>query len=90
MSYQYKDQKYKLFTDKGQRNFLSVRDESKRLLQEAGAFRECELMKKVSICDSWEFLACVDRLIELKEIVCVRDNCWRQYRVYSTSKVHNY
>jgi len=67
MAYDYNKEKSYLFTDEGQREFLQVRDNVKRLLEEAGAFSTCKAWKGVS-GDSWQMLAMIDRLVELKEI----------------------
>jgi hypothetical protein len=89
MSYNYQTEKPNLFTESGQIKFLEVRDKVKALLQQTGAFR----MDYLSVSgDSWATLACVDRLVELKEIVPLRDKvaCWGQYQVYADTQVHNY
>ena len=82
--YQYLKERPRLFTDEGQRMFLQVRDHVKRLLREAGSFRmDCAL---TDLCgSSWEMLACVDRLVELKEIVeCTHPNTQAaQNRIFS-------
>jgi hypothetical protein len=87
MSYCYEKEKPVLFTENGQENFLKVRDSVHSLLDKAGAFREDAV--EHAFCASWEQMAALDRLVELGEIVVVRNDCWRQYRVYSTSKIHN-
>lgn len=72
MSYVYAEERSKLFTDDGQKLFLKIRDATKYLLKEAGAVRLGTLIsnQKFAITgDSWEMLACVDRLVELGEIV---------------------
>ncbi len=90
MSYQYQQERPKLFTEEGQRDFLKVRDAAKELLEVAGAFRQSEVLQKAGICgDSWFQIACVDRLVELGEIVEVPRDCWTQYKVYATKEVHN-
>lgn len=90
MSYQYTAERSKLFTEEGQRDFLKVRDAAKALLEEAGAFRQMELLTRASLGgDSWFQIACVDRLVELGEIVELPRNCWTQYKVYSSPEVHN-
>jgi hypothetical protein len=33
--------------------------------------------------------ACIDRLVELKEIVELPRDCWGQFKVYTTPQVHN-
>jgi hypothetical protein len=68
MGYVYEAQKSWLFSDEGQREFLKVRDHVAKLIQLAGA---CTVGKAMSVMDgdSWERLACVDRLVELGEVV---------------------
>jgi len=51
--------------------FLKVRDTVKHLLKEAGAVRMEEAISGVT-GDSWQMLACVDRLVELGEIMELR------------------
>ena len=67
MSYKYVDQRPHLFTDDGQRLFLKIRDNVLRILRNAGAVRMEEATAGFS-GDSWDMLACVDRLVELKEL----------------------
>lgn len=87
--YNYEVVKKELFTDSGQRQFIAIRDNAKRLLKQAGAFRMSEVTSGVS-GSSFEQAACIDRMVELGEIVELKRNCWGQYRVFTTSKVHNY
>lgn len=68
MSYDYKEMQKVLFTDAGQRTFLSVRDHTRHLLKQAGACRSQEMMATGRGGDSWLLLACIDRLVELKEL----------------------
>lgn len=90
MSYIYQAERPKLFTEEGQRDFLKVRDAAKELLEIAGAFRQTEVIQRSHICgDSFFQIACVDRLVELGEIVELPRNCWGQYKVYASPKVHN-
>jgi hypothetical protein len=89
MGYKYEEERKNVFTEEGQVTFLKVRDQVKALLEKAGAFR----MDKLCITgDSFFTLACVDRLVELGEIVPLRppDGCWAQYQVYADKQVHNY
>ena len=67
MSYDYSTQRPNVFTEDGQVMFLKIRDKAKALIATSGA-ATCE--KIISGCsgDSWDMLACVDRLVELKEI----------------------
>lgn len=69
MSYDYQTERHKIFTDDGQRLFLCVRDRVDLLLGVAGAARMQEIMNLGVTHVSWEALACVDRLIELGELL---------------------
>ena len=82
MMYVYEDLRGDLFSDQGQIQFLTVRDNIQRLLKEAGAVRMSEAIRPLS-GDSWLMLACVDRLVELGEIREVtEDNVAGQDRVF--------
>lgn len=65
--YSYENEKHTIFTEEGQRMFLSIRDNTQKLLQRAGAVRLQEAIAKQS-GSSWEMIACIDRLVELGEI----------------------
>ena len=67
MPYSYAKERAAIFTERGQRMFLSIRDNVRRLLKTAGAVRMDEAIDGQT-GSSWEMLACVDRLVELKEI----------------------
>lgn len=69
MSYDYAEQKSRLFTDQGQREFLQTRDRVYELLKKSGACRMAEIMSKAGGSDTWFMAACVDRLVELGEII---------------------
>jgi hypothetical protein len=84
MSYDYKAEREYLFTEPGQRIFIRVRDQVNELLKKAGAFR----LEEAGIC-AWEQVACVDRMVELGELIEWPRECWGQYRVFTTPKVHN-
>lgn len=86
--YNYEAEKKKIFTDEGQKLFLSIRDKAQRLLKEAGAFRRSEVTSGHS-GDSWTMMACVDRMVELGEIVQLPRNCWGQFDVFTTPEVSN-
>jgi hypothetical protein len=64
MSYKYEEQKSGIFTDEGQKLFLGVRDKVARLLKESGAF----MLNNVLTGDSWQCIACVDRMVELGDL----------------------
>lgn len=67
MAYIYEENIGHTYTDKGQRQFLRIRDRVHRLLREAGAVRMQEAMSGEA-GDLWEIMACVDRLVALGEI----------------------
>lgn len=85
MSYQYTVERPKLFTEDGQVMFLKIRDNAQRLLREAGAFRADKAWKDVS-GNSWQMLACLDRLVELGEIERISVNTWGQNQVFIESR----
>jgi hypothetical protein len=67
VSYSYATERDRLFTEDGQKLFLQIRDTVTRLLANAEAFRSDKAWKGCS-GDSWQFLAALDRLVELGEI----------------------
>jgi hypothetical protein len=85
--YTYETEKVNIFTESGQRKFLAIRDNIQKLLQKAGAVRMQEAMAGAG-GDSWESMACVDRLVELGEIRELKyGDCAGQHRVFvSASK----
>jgi hypothetical protein len=82
--YDYGTQKPSLFTDEGQKEFLKIRDHVNGLLALAGAVRMQEAISAGS-SDTWFLLACVDRLLELHELIEVTEHlrlCHEQNRVF--------
>lgn len=65
--YDYATERPAIFTEHGQIMFLKIRDNVDILIAKAGAVRMAEIMMGVT-GDSWEMLACVDRLVELGEL----------------------
>lgn len=84
MSYNYEKERERLFTEAGQRLFIKTRDRVNGLLRTAGAFR----LQEAQVC-SWDEIACIDRMVELGELVEFPRACWGQYRVFTTPEVHN-
>lgn len=82
MSYDYQVERQKLFTDEGQRKFIQARDHAKALLKSAGCFRMDAILNKVS-GDTWQAMACVDRLVELGEVVEIPQKTVGQYRIFT-------
>jgi hypothetical protein len=80
--YSYKEMKPTVLTDEGQVKFLRVRDHVHKVLAESGAITLEKAMSTVH-GDSWEAMACVDRLVELKEIKEIpQTNIPTQQKVY--------
>lgn len=72
MGYDYKSERPYVFTEKGQVLFLAIRDKVRDLTGLAGS---CTIEKAISgqSGDSWQMLACVDRLAELGEINIIKN-----------------
>jgi hypothetical protein len=66
--YNYQTQKPHILTDEGQRMFLKIRDHVSALLSKSGAVTMGKAIDGTGGGDSWDMLACVDRLVELGEI----------------------
>ena len=81
--YEYENEREKLFTDQGQRLFLKIRGNALALIDKAGAARMSEIIS-VAVGNSWEMLACVDRMVELGELKELTDKnkVVGQYRVF--------
>lgn len=71
--YKYVEQKHWIFTEEGQVVFLKIRDEVDKLLSASGAISMLCAISDAS-SDPWHDMACVDRLVELGEIVEVERN----------------
>lgn len=86
MSYNYSTQRAYVFTEDGQVMFLKIRDNAKHLIEQAGAARLQEIIGNVT-GDSWNMLACVDRLVELGEIREVTEpgSVAGQHRIFTVS-----
>ncbi len=80
--YNYQNEKQKIFTEDGQIMFLKIRDNVQKLIKQSGAVMMCNAIDCVT-GNSWMMLACVDRLIELKEIREITNgNVAGQHRVF--------
>lgn len=84
MPYSYEAQRANLFTEEGQRMFLKIRDAAKELIAKAGVVRMDKLMGQAGGGDSWDMLACADRLVELGELVEIPNTVCRagQHRIF--------
>lgn len=72
MSYNYAEERSAIFTEDGQRQFLEIRDRCKWLLKIAGA-ASMSMIISGKTGDSWQMMACVDRLVELGEITEIKN-----------------
>lgn len=80
--YNYQTEKQRIFTEDGQEMFLKIRDNVQRLIKQSGAVMMQNVINSVT-GDSWMMLACVDRLVELKEIREITgSNVAGQHRVF--------
>lgn len=80
--YNYQNEKQRIFTEYGQEMFLKIRDNVQRLIKQSGAVMMQNAISSVT-GDSWMMLACVDRLVELKEIMEITSgNVAAQHRVF--------
>lgn len=83
--YVYEDLKSKIFTEEGQAMFLKIRDNVKNLIDKAGVVTMGRATSGTT-GDSWTMMACVDRLVELGEIIEVEQvkTPMGQYRIFRT------
>ncbi len=79
--YNYETQKAVLFTDEGQRLFLTIRGQAFRMLGDAGAFRLDKAILGIA-GDTWDALACIDRMVELGELLELSTDGPTQHRVF--------
>lgn len=68
MAYNYATERGWVFSEDGQVTFLKIRDAAKKFIDQAGAVTSGKLLG-VSSGDAWHMLACIDRLVELKELI---------------------
>lgn len=82
--YKYETEKSALFSDEGQRMFLSVRDHVQKCLKLSGAVTMGIAISATGVDgDTWTQMACVDRLVELAEIREINyGECAGQYRIF--------
>ena len=83
--YDYKEIRPRLFTEDNQKLFIAIRDKVHGFLKMAGAVRMEEVVhlpRGISCAHSWDMMACVDRLVELDEIVEVPTKGVAQHRVF--------
>lgn len=84
MAYEYTIERSKLFTEEGQKLFLRVRDNVQKHLSQSGAVSALKALEGIT-GDSWQHIACLDRMVELGEIVCLSPNpVWAQHKIYTS------
>lgn len=87
VAYDYAKQKQKIFTEEGQVMFLKIRDAVHDLLKMSGAVRMDKIMGAPGLTgETWDMIACVDRLVELGEIREITVDAMGQYRIFTTTK----
>lgn len=67
MGYSYAAERASVFSEDGQVMFLNIRDTAHRLLAASGAVASEKLL--LGTGSTWTMLACIDRLVELGELV---------------------
>ena len=65
--YNYKEQRETIFKDDGVPRLMIARDKVHKMLKLSGAFTMGFIISGM-LGDSWENMACIDYLVELKEI----------------------
>lgn len=69
--YDYQKERADIFTEQGQKMFTAIRDTSRKLFAYSGAAISGEMMDCAG--DSWTMLACIDYLVEIGEILEVKN-----------------
>lgn len=85
--YKYEDNKSFVFSEEGQKVFLSIRDKKDRLMESSGAAKMENLISG-NTGNGWDLMACVDRLVELDEIKEITgSNIRGQDRVFISTNI---
>jgi hypothetical protein len=83
MPYDYQKERPYVFTEAGQVQFLRIRDRMHELIVEAGAVRTDAIIRGET-GSSWQTLACVDRVLELQEVIEVTGpDVMGQHRIFT-------
>lgn len=83
MSYRYAEIRPELFTERGVEMLTRIRRNVGERLVQAGAVRAIEAWTGVS-GDSWLMLACLDYMVEQREIREVTgSDAWGQHRIFA-------
>lgn len=82
MPYRYEDLKPTIFTEDGQIRFLKIRDQVQKKLKVSGAVNMESAITGIG-GDTWQQLACVDRLVEIGELREIKQSdVAGQYRIF--------
>lgn len=84
MGYDYQTQRPRVFSEGGVTMLLKIRDHAKALIAQAGAARSDKLMAAAGSGDTWDMLACMDRLVETGELHEIPNTMSRagQHRIF--------
>jgi len=82
MPYDYQIERPWIFTEQGQVMFLEIRDKINKLLGLSGAFTLIKAINNTTTGSTWSMIACVDRLVEIKELYELTTNGGGQNRVF--------
>lgn len=86
LMYDYEAEKHEVFKPENQEMFLKIRDHAHKLIREAGAATLGKIIGgKGIVGSSWTMIACVDRLVELGEIIEIKrdEHVWGQFRIFT-------
>lgn len=89
MSYSYAEYRPFTLTDEGQRLLLQTRDFAFRMIKQAGCVQADKMLHQMASGSQWDQMAIIDRLIELCELVEVKqaDPIAWQYKIFVSPKV---
>ena len=80
--YNYEVEKAEIFSEQGQKSFLEIRDKVKNILAKSGAITMDKAISDMTGIN-WFHMACVDRLVELKELKEIsQENVAGQNRIF--------
>lgn len=86
--YNYSEQKTSIFTEDGITMFIKVRDGVRDTLSKSGAITMDAAMRFAGSGSSWAMMACVDRLVETKELTEINyGECCSQHRIFVSPRI---
>lgn len=84
MSYVYQNYRHTVFSEEGSIMLLKIRDAAKDHIAKAGAVRCDKLLNAAGAGDTWSMLACVDRLVEMGDMIEIpQARCAGQHRIFT-------